>query len=127
NLWGDTREQHHVSYEGVKRLSPTAIEHFLSKIAGQTRGLIVCGPQTDKALVKKVTELAHAWKIPVIADPLSQVRSGAHDKSVIIEGYDALFKNETIREQLKPDYIIRFGAMPIRSEERRVGKGNRCE
>lgn len=60
-----------------------------------------------------ITELALKWRLPVLADPLSQVRAGSHEKDHVIEAYDAFLRNKTIREQLEPDYIIRFGAMPV--------------
>lgn len=113
-LWDvDATEQHHYSYEGQKQLSEIDLNHFLNKIKDKKHGLIVCGPQTDEYLAKQIVKLAVTWQIPVLADPLSQVRSVQNEEAVIIDGYDALFKNEIIREQLKPDYIIRFGAMPV--------------
>src|SRR5699024_10435517 len=68
---------------------------------------------TDENLAEQIVKLATEWQIPVVADPLSQVRSRIDGENVIIDGYDAIFKNEKIRTDLKPDYIIRFGAMPV--------------
>ncbi len=48
-----------------------------------------------------------------MADPLSQLRSGTHAKDVIIETYDTILKSESVRAKLQPDFIIRFGAMPV--------------
>lgn len=112
-LWGEVTEQHHYSYESVKQVSEHGLNYFLNEINDQTRGLIVCGPQTDENLAEQIVKLATEWQIPVVADPLSQVRSRIDGENVIIDGYDAIFKNEKIRTDLKPDYIIRFGAMPV--------------
>src|SRR5690606_4352643 len=49
----------------------------------------------------------------ILADPLSQLRSGTHNKNTIFTHYDAFLKDEQIRSILKPDCIIRFGAMPV--------------
>src|SRR5699024_6106531 len=87
--------------------------YLSDKINSKQRGLLVCGPQMDTGLAHAVTELAHAWRLPIIADPLSQIRSGNHNKENIIDGYDAFLRDETIREKLAPDFIIRFGAMPV--------------
>src|SRR5699024_3882555 len=62
---------------------------------------------------ERIARLAQVLDIPVLADPLSGLRSGTHEKDHVIEGYDAFLRNQTIREQLKPDYILRFGAMPV--------------
>src|SRR5699024_3361284 len=77
------------------------------------RGVIVCGPQADSNLSKAVTTLSNMLQIPVLADPLSQLRAGAHEKDTVITTYDAVLRTESIRANFKPDYIIRFGAMPI--------------
>lgn len=100
--------------DGNKTLSSAQIESFLHRLAGKKRGLIVCGPQSDPlAFPQTVTALAEKWQLPIFADPLSQVRAGTHSKTNIIETYDATLKNETIRKRYKPDFIIRFGAMPV--------------
>src|SRR5699024_2052924 len=74
---------------------------------------IVCGPQTNEKLKANITKLSNHLQLPILADPLSQLRTGKHEKTTIISGYDAMFRSQTIRGLLKPDYIIRFGAMPI--------------
>src|SRR5690606_29084299 len=89
----DQNESYHPVYEGRRELSSSQIDQLLSKIEGKQRGLIVCGPQMDDKLAQAVTDLATAWNIPVLADPLSQLRSGLHNKETIIENYDALLKN----------------------------------
>lgn len=100
-------------FDGEKRLSNNQLEQFISKLEQKEKGLIVCGPQTDEDFAEKVTLLAEEWGLPILADPLSQVRAGKHSKENIIEAYDAFLRNEEIRETLKPDFIIRFGAMPV--------------
>ena len=57
--------------------------------------------------------LAEKIQFPIIADPLSQLRSGEHNENMIIDAYDAFLRNEEANNELKPDFIIRFGAMPV--------------
>src|SRR5699024_3782142 len=45
--------------------------------------------------------------------PLSQLRTGNHHKDNVITTYDTIFRSEKLRTKLAPDYIIRFGAMPV--------------
>lgn len=114
NLWGIAEgSTFHPVYDGPKRLTKEMFNYFFKKIQSKKRGVIVCGPQTDLKLAEVVTKLAEAWGLPILADPLSQIRSGDHRKQNIIEGYDAFLRNETIRRTLKPDFLIRFGAMPV--------------
>lgn len=113
-VWGQPSTAcFNVSFQGVNQLSDHQADLLLNQMKDMSKGLIVCGPQVDEALAEYIVSLASLLKIPVLADPLSQLRSGRHDKEVIIESYDALFRDQTIRQTLKPDYIIRFGAMPV--------------
>lgn len=114
NLWGENHGScYNVAYEGTKQLEQNQLKSLYAKIANKQKGLIVCGPQFNQELGEQITLLSSRLKIPVLADPLSQLRSGKHEKATIISTYDAIFKSEQLRNQLKPDYIIRFGAMPI--------------
>ncbi|MTW84652.1 2-succinyl-5-enolpyruvyl-6-hydroxy-3-cyclohexene-1-carboxylic-acid synthase [Virgibacillus dakarensis] len=114
NLWGEKKAQHfHPTIDGVKRLHPSQLKTLISKLQRNEKGVIVCGPQYRDDLPEALTNLAAALQLPVLADPLSGMRAGEHNKDHVIEGYDAFFRDVTIRTQLKPDYIIRFGAMPV--------------
>ncbi|MBA2175793.1 2-succinyl-5-enolpyruvyl-6-hydroxy-3-cyclohexene-1-carboxylic-acid synthase [Halobacillus locisalis] len=89
------------------------MDELVSEWKQKEKGVIVVGPQVDENLREAATQLAHRLGVPILADPLSQLRAGVHDKRNVIENYDALLKSELVREQLLPDYIIRFGAMPV--------------
>lgn len=116
NIWGsDVR--HRKSYlpiaEGKKMLEKNEVNNFLTLLTNNEKGLIVCGPQVEGEFAKAVVTFAQEWNLPILADPLSQLRAGNHCKDVIIEGYDAILRNKRVRDSLKPDFIIRFGAMPV--------------
>lgn len=114
DLWGEQRKQNYNPlYHGKSRLDSTQINAILKQIATKPHGVIVCGPQVNEELAKTLTDLASLLNIPILADPLSQLRAGSHNKATIIESYDAIFRSKQMRANLKPDYIIRFGAMPV--------------
>lgn len=114
NIWGEHAENsYHPTNEGTKRLDEFQIRKLVEKISEKQKGVIVCGPQTDENLAVAITTFAAKWGMPILADPLSQLRAGNHEKDNIIDGYDAFLRNESIRKRLKPDLIIRFGAMPV--------------
>ncbi|MCT2535851.1 2-succinyl-5-enolpyruvyl-6-hydroxy-3-cyclohexene-1-carboxylic-acid synthase [Aquibacillus koreensis] len=114
NLWGEKNNgAYQVSIEGTQVIGKQQVQSLIAQLSQHKRGLIVCGPQEDTSLAKAVVQLAESWNIPILADPLSQLRAGDHRKAHIIEGYDAILKSKNIREKLQPDFIIRFGAMPI--------------
>ena len=75
-------------------------------------GIIICGPQFDAALAEPVARLASALGMPLLADPLSLVRCGPHPRAAVIDSYDAFLRDDRVCEQLRPDVVLRFGAMP---------------
>ncbi|SDN89878.1 2-succinyl-5-enolpyruvyl-6-hydroxy-3-cyclohexene-1-carboxylic-acid synthase [Bacillus sp. OK048] len=83
------------------------------KLNGYKNGMIVCGNIADERFAKAVTDLSAALKFPILADPLSQLRSGKHQLENITEAYDTFLRNEDAKTYLKPDVILRFGAMPV--------------
>ncbi|WP_160724086.1 2-succinyl-5-enolpyruvyl-6-hydroxy-3-cyclohexene-1-carboxylic-acid synthase [Bacillus sp. USDA818B3_A] len=89
------------------------IEEIAGLLKGKERGIIVCGNIGDEDFAKAVTALADKLNYPIIADPLSQLRSGSHDLENIIEAYDTFLRNEDAKSYLKPEVVLRFGAMPV--------------
>jgi 2-succinyl-5-enolpyruvyl-6-hydroxy-3-cyclohexene-1-carboxylate synthase len=114
DVWGEQRQaSYHHSTEGKKRLAGDELETIVRKLEKSERGLIVCGPQTDFEVAEAIYELGNFFQVPILADPLSQLRSGHQDKANIIEGYNAILRSKAVRNKLTPDLIIRFGAMPV--------------
>ncbi|HET7578654.1 MAG TPA: 2-succinyl-5-enolpyruvyl-6-hydroxy-3-cyclohexene-1-carboxylic-acid synthase [Bacillales bacterium] len=114
-LWGKGRGGRcYVSVSDSIRTVPTPqMQKLAADLEGIEEGLIVCGPQDDPDLPEAVVELAEKLQYPILADPLSQLRSGSHDKKWIIDGYDAFLRDSHVTDQYKPRVILRFGAMPV--------------
>lgn len=83
-----------------------------AKMRDIERGLIVCGPQSNVELAGAVSEAARVLAYPILADPLSQVRCGAHTRSQVIDRYGLFLRERDLWERLKPELVIRFGAWP---------------
>jgi 2-succinyl-5-enolpyruvyl-6-hydroxy-3-cyclohexene-1-carboxylate synthase len=79
----------------------------------ERKGIIICGEIDKEDFSLKILQLAEKAGFPIIADPLSQLRSKSADKDVVIDTYDTFLRNERIKSLLKPDIVIRFGSMPI--------------
>ncbi len=94
-----------------RRPDPADLAAVAEAIRTTPRGLIICGPQQDPAFAGAVARLAAASGYPVLADPLSLVRCGAHDRSHVIDAYDA-FLRDPAATALLPDLVIRFGQSP---------------
>ncbi|TKC15912.1 2-succinyl-5-enolpyruvyl-6-hydroxy-3-cyclohexene-1-carboxylic-acid synthase [Robertmurraya kyonggiensis] len=109
-----SRETGYVAIEqGIPTLQTTQIEKIREQLKRHEKGIIVCGSLEEDGFVEAVVELSNCLQFPIIADPLSQLRSGKHDGTNIIDTYDTFLRNEDAKNALKPEVIIRFGAMPI--------------
>ncbi|MCM3587988.1 2-succinyl-5-enolpyruvyl-6-hydroxy-3-cyclohexene-1-carboxylic-acid synthase [Mesobacillus maritimus] len=108
------RKEGYVRIEEARlSLSEDQFENLAALLTSKRKGLIVCGPIDDTEFAEAVVELGMKLKYPIIADPLSQLRSGPHNQAGIIDGYDTFLRFEDAKEELKPEVIIRFGAMPV--------------
>ncbi|WP_273125186.1 2-succinyl-5-enolpyruvyl-6-hydroxy-3-cyclohexene-1-carboxylic-acid synthase [Bacillus weihaiensis] len=114
NLWGtyENRQEYLSTTIGTQTVNSLQLQAIIEVIKGTQNGLIVCGDQQDSTYKQQVIQLSASLKYPILADPLSQLRTG-HKENGIIDCYDTLLKDPEIAEKLKPDVIIRFGAMPV--------------
>ncbi len=90
-------------------LDQASLKLLADRLARASKPIIVCGPQRDRSLGDSITRLAEKIGAPVLADPLSQVRWGAHARDAIIDGYDAVLRHEKTATGLAPDLIVRIG------------------
>ena len=98
---------------GPQTLSHADATELAGQLQGAKRGLIVCGPQDDPGFPDAVARLSTRLQFPLLADVLSQVRRGTHDRSCLIDGYDAFLRDSQITRGLVPDLVLRFGATPV--------------
>lgn len=84
---------------------------FDDSILKNKNGIIVCGGDAYSDYHKEVLELGERLKAPALADPISNLRN--YSKDIIIDSYDAFLKNDTIKKELKPEFIIHFGQVPV--------------
>ncbi|WP_285768977.1 2-succinyl-5-enolpyruvyl-6-hydroxy-3-cyclohexene-1-carboxylic-acid synthase [Peribacillus sp. SI8-4] len=98
---------------GMRSLSASQIESVAATLSQAKQGLIVCGELPDPEMKEAIVALAETLAFPILADPLSQLRSGSHDKGVIMDTYDTFLRDEAAKAVFNPDVIVRFGAMPV--------------
>jgi 2-succinyl-5-enolpyruvyl-6-hydroxy-3-cyclohexene-1-carboxylate synthase len=89
-----------------------AVDEIASKIAREARGIIVCGPGEAQGLAAAAAALSEASGYPILADPLSGVRFGPHDRAGVIDAYDPFLRDEETAVSLQPELVIRVGAVP---------------
>ncbi len=98
---------------GERSLSASQIEAVATTLSKAKQGIIVCGELPHPEMKEVIVALAKKLAFPVLADPLSQLRSGSHDKAVIIDAYDTFLRDETAKAAFRPEVILRFGSMPV--------------
>ncbi|HVU12017.1 MAG TPA: 2-succinyl-5-enolpyruvyl-6-hydroxy-3-cyclohexene-1-carboxylic-acid synthase, partial [Phototrophicaceae bacterium] len=88
------------------------IKSLADVVSKHVKGLIVCGPNCAENFADEVAELSLSTGYPIVADPLSGVRFGAHisDLPVNVIGSYESFLNSPVLEN--PDVVFRFGQVP---------------
>jgi 2-succinyl-5-enolpyruvyl-6-hydroxy-3-cyclohexene-1-carboxylate synthase len=100
------------------RPSPDAVARLAARIAEHARGVIACGPLDDPDAAEAIAGLARVARWPVLADPTSQLRCGAHrtdprDGAPAILAHGDLFLGDVdFARRHRPEMVLRFGAPP---------------
>jgi 2-succinyl-5-enolpyruvyl-6-hydroxy-3-cyclohexene-1-carboxylate synthase len=97
---------------GRSGLLAADVERLARLLHDARRPLIVCGPQYSSDLAEPLARLATLVGAPLLADPLSQLRWGPHDRSAVIDRYDAALRHEATATSLAPDLVLRIGSVP---------------
>ncbi len=91
--------------------SAAAVADLAARLAAGARGLLVCGPGAaggpDDAAA--IACLAARLDWPMIADPLSGLRFGRHDRSRVVDAYDAVLQGCGPVALAAPDAIVQLG------------------
>ena len=97
---------------GRRTLDPAAIEALATRLARAERGLILAGPDDDPEVPAALAALAQATGFPIVADPLSGLRAGPHDRGRVVVRGDQLARPGPWLDAHLPDLVLRTGAMP---------------
>jgi 2-succinyl-5-enolpyruvyl-6-hydroxy-3-cyclohexene-1-carboxylate synthase len=97
---------------GRPELSASDVAGLADRLSSVAHGLILAGPQDDPGLPAALARLAAATGYPILADPLSLVRCGPHDRSHVVSHGDHLVRPGAWRDAHLPGLVIRFGATP---------------
>ncbi len=97
---------------GRRALDDVALRALAGRLTGARRGLILAGPDDDPALPVALAALARATGFPILADPLSGLRTGPHDRGLVITHTDLLARPGPWIDAHAPDLVLRTGAMP---------------
>ena len=94
------------------RASDAVVSDLIKQLRGRS-GVVVAGPSEDAdRLGPAVRRFASATGFPLLADPLSGARFGFDDGVNAVTAYDLFLRDESVRERLVPDLVVRIGASP---------------
>ncbi|GAB6182049.1 2-succinyl-5-enolpyruvyl-6-hydroxy-3-cyclohexene-1-carboxylic-acid synthase [Desulfotomaculum defluvii] len=96
------------TFECLKGESCFLFDH---SIIENKNGIIICGGDAYANYHQEVIKLGEQLKAPILADPISNLRNYLND--IIIDSYDAFLNNDLIKKELKPQFIIHFGQVPV--------------
>lgn len=72
--------------------------------------LLIAGPEKyNAAFPAEISGLAKILNAPVLADGLSNIRFGIHDKGNIVSNFDAILRSDKFSGENRPDLILHFG------------------
>ena len=95
------------------RPAEKSVGRVARKLARLRLGLIVAGPDdAGPDYPSAIRDLAKATGYPVLADPLSGLRYGGHDRSDILGAYDVFLRSPRFADALAPEVFLYFGAPP---------------
>ena len=97
---------------GHRTLDDDALRRLAGRLSATRHGLIVAGPDDDPRLPPALAALAVATGFPILADPLSGLRSGPHDRRLVVARADQLVRPGPWIDLHRPELILRTGAMP---------------
>ncbi len=87
------------------------VEAAVAVVERSERPIIVAGPESRGLPGEPIVALAEALGAPLLADPLSGLRTGPNARTHIVDAYDA-FLRDARAESFLPDCVLRFGAAP---------------
>jgi len=101
-------------YQGSVRLETNVLYKLADRLNSVDRGIIVCGQVDHISFEEDLFEIASKCGFPILADPLSQLRTCfAKHQQFLIDCYDSFLRFDEITQALQPELIIRIGAMPV--------------
>ena len=112
---------------GTRTLTVDQVAAIAGQLAAAERGLIVAGPMDEPGAHAAIARLAAATGYPILADPLSGLRCGPHDRSLVLAHADHLVRSGPWIDAHRPEVVIRFGAMPTSKPIAELMKAARSE
>lgn len=94
-------------------LTSDEVATLADQLGNTERGWIVAGPlDATASAASAIEKLAASLGWPLLAEPLSQLRSSRVASAVLLDASDALLRCERFSNRNAPQMVLRFGAAP---------------
>lgn len=102
--------------------SVSAVTEIAAVLATARRGVVVAGPNAarDASAAAAIARLAARLGWPILADPLSGLRFGDHDRSHVIDAYDVLLQGGAFGIDAHPDAVVQLGTPTVSAATQRL-------
>ena len=99
------------------KTSNNILNKLIPELIKNERGIILVGPMDyNSELIKRIKKISIILKFPVVAEGLSQLRSGISEKDKnILSNFNSIVKSDNFIQKHDPDIIIQFGRTPTSS------------
>ena len=114
--WTELREHASAPHSGD-------VHALADRVAGEPRGVIVCGP-CHEDVADAAARLAAEAGWPLLAEPTSGVRCGDHDRTHVIAHYDVLLRIDEFADAHRPELVLRVGDIPTSKPLRALVAGS---
>lgn len=98
---------------GRRVLPAEKVQSLVEELVRSRRTLIVCGPDTPREARPALLQLAARLGVPLLADPLSGLRTTGQVADEVIDAYDVFLRFGPVRDAVPPSLVLRFGALPV--------------
>jgi len=89
------------------------IRSLAQAIAGKPGVIVVGELPRQHGFAEAVGALAAQLNCPILAEPLSNLRYGAHSQAQLCVRYNLWLADADVAAGLRPEWILRFGAFPV--------------
>jgi 2-succinyl-5-enolpyruvyl-6-hydroxy-3-cyclohexene-1-carboxylate synthase len=95
-------------------LQPEAdtVDEIAAALGGRKVVIVAGRMGSDRAFPASVARLAARLESPILADPLSGLRWGPHDRGRVCTAYDLFLRGDIGKQGLVPDVVLQFGGAP---------------
>lgn len=92
--------------------TPEALARLAERVGRARRPMVWCGPLDLPGAADAIARLAARLGAPVLADGLSNVRTGSHDRANVIARTSLVLHSAAFTRAHRPDLVIRLGGTP---------------